>query len=79
MKHQVSLTGPLNVFQWACGGESQSVNFTFNTVDDLLEQIDKAADEFEFSKIDTYISSVENDIFTDDELEQLEEEYVILD
>ena len=48
------------------GYPTYSVNFTFNTVDDLLEQIDKAADEFEFSKIDTYISSVENDIFTDD-------------
>ena len=61
------------------GYPTYSVNFTFNTLDDLLEQIDKAADEFEFSKIDTYISSVDNDIFTDDELQQLEDEYVILD
>ena len=45
----------------------------------MLEQIDNAADEFEFSKIDTYIDTTENDIFTDNELEKLEEEYVILD
>ena len=55
-----------------------TVNFTFNTVDDLLEQIDVAADNFEFSKIDTYIDTTENDIFTDNELKQLEEEYVII-
>ena len=61
------------------GYPTYSVNFTFNTVDDLLEQIDNAADEFEFSKIDTYIDTTENDVFTDDELEKLEEEYVILD
>ena len=61
------------------GYPTYSVNFTFNTVDDLLEQIVVAASDFDFSKIDTYIDVTENDIFTDDELEQLENEYVILD
>ena len=61
------------------GYPTYSVNFTFNTVDDLLEQIDIAASDFDFSKIDTYIDVTENNVFTDDELEKLEEEYVILD
>ena len=61
------------------GYPTYTVNFTFNTVDDLLEQIDNAASDFDFSKIDTYIDVTENDVFTDDELEKLENEYVILD
>ena len=61
------------------GYPTYTVNFTFNTVDDLLEQIDNAAFDFDFSKIDTYIDVTENDVFTDDELEKLENEYVILD
>ena len=61
------------------GYPTYTVNFTFNTVDDLLEQIDNAAFDFDFSKIDTYIDVTENDVFTDDELQQLEEEYIILD
>ena len=61
------------------GYPTYTVNFTFNTVDDLLEQIDNAASDFDFSKIDTYIDVTENDVFTDNELKQLENEYVILD
>ena len=60
------------------GYPTYTVNFTFNTVDDLLEQIDNAASDFDFSKIDTYIDVTENNVFTDDELEKLEEEYIII-
>ena len=42
MKHQVSLTGPLNVFQWVCGGESQSgfkIKKNVMTLQELREQL----------------------------------------
>ena len=63
------------------GSNAVTVNVDHNngSADLQIFQIDVAASDFDFSKIDTYIDVTENDVFTDDELEQLENEYVILD
>jgi len=53
-------------------------NFSFTTVQDLLKQVDKRADELNFRKIDVYVDdetvNFGKDKFTVDEYDYLEEE-----
>ena len=57
------------------GYPSMTFRLKFNSIEELLEKIDKAIDETDYGKVDAYVE--DEDQFSIEEMNSLEKEWII--